>query len=294
MKNSKIMIFLSILLILQGFAVTAWTAIEPKDKQAEKETDLPVITGYGKGLFVAGDLLFRDDFQHLNNWHIQIQETDHESNPEIRVSEGKLDVFMPARGATIWFKHKIEGPVTILYDVVAPTNRTEHPWVVPRDINTFWHASDLNDPADIFNDDRYTGAFSTYHKQVGYYASTGGRDNTTTRFRRYPRMKNGEPVDHISLSDKDGLEEYLIRPDQTHTIQLTVYEDVVQYIIDGNLVYEIREGDEILIEDADGNEKQAVYSTDQFPPYNEGWFGFRMVRTHHVYSNFRVYRLEPH
>jgi hypothetical protein len=67
----------------------------------------------------------------------------------------------------------------------------------------------------------------------------GGRENTTTRFRRYPRTEDGSAVTHISLADRDEQQEYLIH---THTIQLVVYKDVVQYIVDGRVFYEIRKG----------------------------------------------------
>lgn len=261
-------------------------------KSGEKP-DKPVVVGYGEGLFRIGELMYRDDFDHLNNWRFQVQGSGHASEPEINHADGKLDIYMPARGATVWFQHKITGPVAITYKVKAPTSRTDAPWVVQRDINTFWHASDPDMPWNIFDDRTYTGAFSTYHKQQGYYASIGGRDNTTTRFRRYPRTQDGHPVDHISLTGRDGIEAYLIRPDQTHTIQLTAYEDVIQYIVDGKVFYEIREGDPVMVEQADGSIVETAYTLDRFPAYKEGWFGFRLVRSHHIYSDFRVYRLDP-
>ncbi|TVQ16539.1 MAG: right-handed parallel beta-helix repeat-containing protein, partial [Balneolaceae bacterium] len=158
--------------------------------------------------------------------------------------------------------------------------------------NVFWHASDPNDAANVLNNELYTGVFSSYHKQRGYYASMGGRDNTTTRFRRYPRTEGGSAVTHISLADRDEQQEYLIKPDHTHTIQLVVYKDVVQYIVDGRVFYEIREGDEVTLEGSESDrDGRALYDTDRFPAYDGGWVGFRMVNSHHVYSNFRVYRL---
>ena len=39
-----------------------------------------------------------------------------------------------------------------------------------------------------------------------------------------------------------------------------------------------------------GNER---YDAETYPFYQEGFFGFRMVGTHHIYSKFRVYQLEP-
>lgn len=61
--------------------------------------------------------------------------------------------------------------------------------------------------------------------------------------------------------------------------------------MDGKLVYEITYGDTVRLKTADGNFKEVKYTRDRFPAYNEGFFGFRLTTTHHVYSNFRVYRL---
>jgi hypothetical protein len=253
----------------------------------------PVVTGYAAGVFEIGELLFEDHFSDPDNWVVQVESSHHPTQPEVHFHNGSLEMYMPARGATVWFKHKIQGPVAILYDVVAPTARMQHPWVVPRDINVFWHASDPYDADNVLNNESYTGAFSSYHKQMGYYASIGGRENSTTRFRRYPRTEKGSPVVHISLSDKDELEDYLIKPDQTHTIQLVVYGDLVQYIVDGKVFYEIREGDEVTLEaSASDGVVRGVYNTSQFPAYDGGWVGLRMVNSHHIYSNFRVFRLK--
>ncbi|MEX0684608.1 MAG: DUF6250 domain-containing protein [Balneolales bacterium] len=258
------------------------------------EENEPVVIGYGENLFKLGELLYADNFEAMDNWIPQVQSSNAETEYKIEFSNGYMDVLMPDRGASIWFRHKLSGPVTIVYDVTAPANNDHENNTVPRDINSFWHASDPMIPSNILNSSNdYTGAFSTYHKQHGYYASIGGRNNTTTRFRRYPRMTRGEPVKQIALSDKDNLEDYLIKPDSTHTIQLVAYKDVIQYIVDGKVFYEIKEGDQVTLELADGEEGQALYTSEQFPPYTEGWFGFRLVRSHHLYSNFRVYRLVP-
>ena len=75
------------------------------------------------------------------------------------------------------------------------------------------------------------------------------------------------------------------------------YDDVIQYIVNGRVVYEISEGDEVQVEARDEKEakvlEDAVYDLKRFPVYEEGYFGFRMVGTHHLYSNFQVYELEP-
>jgi hypothetical protein len=36
-----------------------------------------------------------------------------------------------------------------------------------------------------------------------------------------------------------------------------------------------------------------MYDLDRFPVYEKGYFGFRMVGTHHIYTNFKVYALQP-
>lgn len=253
----------------------------------------PEVLGYGEGKFKIGEEIYRNDFENDNDWILQIEESDEATEPRVVFDEGMLDILMPGRGATIWNRTKFTGPVAITYTVKAPTTYVDEMGIVVRDINSFWHASDPNSPQDIFNDDKYTGAFVSYHNQQGYYASMGGRDNTTTRFRRYPREKNGSPVDHISLSERDGIDGYLIQPDKTHAIQLVVFEDVIQYIVDGQVFYEIRDGDTVTIAKEDGSEEEVIYTAERFPVYSEGWFGFRLVNTHHQYSNFRVHRLEP-
>ena len=198
----------------------------------------------------------------------------------------------------MWFKKKLSTRVTIIYDVLCPTHEPAIKGVQPRDINNFWMATDPDDPdRGLFDSERYTGQFSSYDKMHGYYASTGGRDNQTTRMRRYPREALGKPVEHVALNDKDEKPGYLITPDKVMTVQLVAYDDVIQYIVDGKLNYQIRRGDRIQLEgrDSEGRpvQRNAVYDLDRFPVYEKGYFGFRMVGTHHIYTNFRVYALEP-
>ena len=201
----------------------------------------------------------------------------------------------------MWFKKKLTTRLTITYNVLCPTPRPAIKGIQPRDINNFWLATDPVDPdRGLFDSDRYTGKFSSYDKMHGYYASTGGGGavaNLTTRMRRYPREVEGKPAEHIALNHRDGQTGYLITPDKVMTVQLVAYDDVVQYIVDGKLNYQIGEGDPIDVEGRDNQGKQvtkkAAYDLKRFPVYREGYFGFRMVSTHHIYKNFRVYALEP-
>lgn len=250
----------------------------------------PIVTGYGEGVFEVGELLHADDFQSMDNWIPQVQVRSG-GDPQIRLFEGALEARTPESAATIWYRHKLEGPVAIVYRVTALPVEDPRGSFMPRDINCFWHASDPADPARVVEDkERYTGAFPSYHKQHGYYASIGGGRNTTTRFRRYPRQVDGKSARHIALSDRDGQDDYLIQPGRTYTIQLVAYNDIIQYIVDGRVFYEIREGDTVTVEGGGGKET-ITYTRDRFPVYTEGWCGFRLTSAHHRYANFRVYRL---
>ncbi len=275
-----------------------------------KLDDGPVVLGHGVGLFKVGNVIAKDDFEDLDNWVVQIQERTADGEPRVEARKGTLDCFLPGRGCTVWFKKKLRTRIAITYDVVCPTHMPAIKGVVPRDINNFWMATDPMSAAGpassngdalaglgLFDPAKYTGQFKSYDKIRGYYASTGGRNNQTTRLRRYPREVDQRPAEHIALTNKDKTPAYLISPDRKMSVQLVAYDDVVQYIVDGKLIYQIARGDKVQLErpSDQGNADNIAtdYQLDRFPVYDEGYFGFRMVSTHHVYSNFRVYSLEP-
>ena len=262
----------------------------------------PVVLGDGLERFKIGPEIFRDDFSNLENWVVQIQEKEGFVELSVVARNNTLDCLLPSRGCTVWLKKKLPSRITITYDVICPTPNPPISGVHPRDINNFWMASDPVDPDQgLFDSTRYTGAFGSYDKMNGYYASTGGgsnaKANVTTRMRRYPREVDGKPKEHIALNDKDEKPGYLITPDKVMKIQLVAYDDLVQYIVDGKLIYEMSQGDTIQIEDRneEGNriKSEGRYDLDRFPVYDEGYFGFRMVGTHHIYSNVRIYSLMP-
>lgn len=243
----------------------------------------PVVVGYGEGTFRIGPLLHRDDFDSLDNWIVQAQGRD--SADSVNITNNQLNADLPGQSATIWYRHKLQGPITIVYNVRAPRIANGGPRYMERDFNCFWHASDPDTPDRVITDSqRYDGRFNSYHRMRGYYASTGGGANSTTRFRRYPRRGHGE---HLFLNDKDGKPRHMIEPDRTYTVQLVAYDDLIQYIVDGQVVYEIRENDIVTT----SSNNKVMYTRDRFPPYTEGWFAFRLTSSRHIYSNFRVYRL---
>lgn len=297
MKLQIFRLVLLILALLGSIPARADSILDPEDPTGSA----PLVLGRGEGLFQVGSLLFREDFEDLDPWVVQVQEKSGFPEARIRTRDGVLDCLVPGRGATIWFRRSLGTRVTITYDVLCPTPDPAIPGVQPRDINNFWMATDPTDPdRGLFDSDRYTGAFKTYDKMHGYYASTGGGGkvaNRTTRMRRYPREADGQPASHLALDHRDEQPGYLITPDRWMRVQLVAYEDLIQYIVDGQLVYEIARGDRVEVEDRDqvGRKvkREAVYDLERFPAYRRGHFGFRMVGTHHLYRNFRVHALEP-
>ena len=260
----------------------------------------PLVLGRGVERFEAGKVLHRDDFDNLDNWVVQIEERDSFPKPHVKAKNQTLDSRVPGRGCTIWFKEKLKNRLAITYEVVCPEPIDGVRGLEPKDVNNFWLASDpdseTGDGTGLFDTRRYDGGFGSYSKMNGYYASTGGGRNKTTRMRRYPREKNGQPFEHIALNDRDGKKEYMIPVGKVMQVQLVAFDDLLQYIVDGRIVYEIAFDDEVTVEKfKHGKKKQGVarYQKDKFPFYEEGFFGFRMVGTQHVYSKFRVYELKP-
>ncbi len=252
----------------------------------------PVVLGKGAGLFQVGDLLAEDDFKDLEKWVVQLEER--KGAASVQAKDGTLDCIVPDRGCTVWFREKLKTRVAMTYEVICPGAKDSDKGMQASDLNCFWMA---NDPeGQLFDRKKFSGKFSDYDGMIGYYASTGGGRNTTTRMRRYPRELDGKPVEHLALTARDGKPGFLIKPDRVMKVQLVAYDDVIQYIVNGELVYEVSGGDKIQIEVRDEGKKvlkDSVYDLKRFPVYEEGCFGFRMVGTHHIYSNFRVHQLVP-
>ena len=255
----------------------------------------PLVLGRGTERFEVGRLLEKDDFKNLDRWEVQLQEKEGEPAARVEAREGVLDCLVPNRGCTVWFKKKLKTRQVITYEVLCPVPEKGMLGVEVKDVNNFWLASDPEDPRNgLFDSSRYTGDFGTYDKMSGYYASTGGRRNKSTRMRRYPRDRKARPIEHIALKDRDNKKEFMVLPGKVMKVQLVAFDDLVQYIVDGVLVYEMAFGDEVAVEKygrgqlRDGFDD---YDEKEFPFYREGYFGFRMVGTHHVYSKFRVHEL---
>jgi len=258
---------------------------------------VPILAGRAPEYFAVGECLHAETFADPGSWLVQVEPVESATTPRIRFEDGVFDLYMPERGCTAWLKQRFAGPVAIIYEVRCPVETLEDPGIQARDLNNFWHATDPLAEDGLFDPKRYTGRFTTYHKLHGYYASTGGGGrvgNRTIRFRRYPRSNpEGEPLPHIALTEQDGRQDLLIVPGRWHHVQLVIAGGFVQYIFDGKLVYEMAPGDEVTVEHPDGSLTRERYTLERFPAYDSGYFGFRMVRSHHQYRHLRIYRLRP-
>ncbi|MGJ8650160.1 MAG: DUF6250 domain-containing protein [Opitutaceae bacterium] len=257
----------------------------------------PQVLGYGKEAFTIGQELYATDFSDPENWVVQVSTDNTEYRERVAFKDGMLDLYMPKRGCTAWLNKKFSGPITITYQVRCPVETKDDDGILVTDINNFWNCSDPREFDALLKttDTHYHGGFLGYHELHGYYASTGGGKNSTTRMRRYPRWENGKDIPHIALNSNDKKPEFLIDPGKWHTIQLVAFNGMVQYIKDGQVVYEIKEDDTITVETRDKNNRrqkhEEIYNLDKYPAYNEGYFGFRLVGSHHQHKNLKIHRL---
>ncbi len=147
----------------------------------------PVILGYGRDTFKLGPVIHADALddpeRFEKDWVVQMSERDPEIERYVRVEGGRLHIHNP-RGATVWFRSPISGPVMITYRITVPAEQNPGGNFVVRDLNNFWMATSPTAAGDLFDSSVYTGDFPTYRMIRAYYASTGGGKNTTTRMRR--------------------------------------------------------------------------------------------------------------
>ena len=205
----------------------------------------------------TGKLLFRDDFKDLANWHIEAEKPG-----RISAANGVLDIDVPA-GVTLWFKHYLEGPLTIEFDATAVTEGGPNDQV--SDLNVFWMANNADGRQPVFAHVR-SGAFADYNDLKTYYVGLGGNRNTTTRFRRYI----GDPVLRPLLPEHDlSAPPAMLVPNRKQTITLIARGSHVEYRRDGEPLFQL--------EDA--------------ASYRNGWFALRTTYSHLRIENLRIRRI---
>lgn len=203
-------------------------------------------------------LTYSDEFKDLSNWR-----TEQQPGGTVFLNQGKMEIEDLA-GCTVWLEKDLHQPLMIEYtatviDEGGPQDRVS-------DLNCFWLATDpwhSNFFGDIIP--HRAGKFSQYDSLKLYYVGLGGHNNTKTRYRRY--AGNGEKplLPAHDLSD----EAYLIVPNVTIRIRIIVYNGIIQYWRNEQLIFN-------------------VYDEN---PYDSGYFAFRTVNNHLLIEDFNVYGL---
>jgi hypothetical protein len=209
----------------------------------------------------TGPQLYSDDFEHgLDQWFVEMEKPG-----AVTTKDGALDIDVPA-GVTVWFRHKLEGPVMITYEATVISAGGTNDRV--SDLNSFWMATDPKSPGNLFAHPR-SGKFAGYNTLRMYYVGLGGNGNTTTRFRRYI----GDAVERPLLPQND------LSVAQHPDLGITANrQQTVTLIADGPLIQYWRNG------------KKIFEMTDP-QPYTRGWFGIRTTKNHMQVRNVRVVRL---
>ena len=166
-----------------------------------------------------------------------------------------------AKGCTVWFKHALEGNVSISYDATIIKNGGEFDRA--SDLNCFWMATDPNKPDDFFkNSKNRAGKFTNYHELLQYYVGYGGHHNTKTRFRRY----NGEQNSPLLKEHDLTASQFMITPNKKMRVTLIADGQKVQYLMNGKLIFELEDS----------------------APYRKGYFGIRTVNNHMKIENLEI------
>jgi hypothetical protein len=195
--------------------------------------------------------LFSDDFTRgTGQW---IAEFENPLGSSVSAQNGVMDLQASA-GATVWFKNKLSGNLTISYSVVVvdsggTTDRVS-------DLNVFWMALDSSGNSPFGRN----GKFSSYDNLRLYYAGIGGNENKTTRFRKYDPVK-GKPVLQEFLDKK-----HLLEGNKSYSVRITVQNGRTTLFVNDTLFFD--------------------YADKQ--PLTEGYFAFRTTRSHQRISNFEV------
>lgn len=213
----------------------------------------------GESRYRVGRLLHRDDFrQGLGRWAVEL-----EAGGTVRAADGALEIDVP-RGATVWFRPELQGPVLIEYEATAVSQGGPNDRV--SDLNSFWMATDPRSPGDLLERPR-TGKFEDYEPLRMYYVGLGGNANTTSRFRRYAGAAGRPLLPEHDLRAPGAL----LQPNRPYRVRLVASGSLIQYWRDGEKLFEMNDPD----------------------PYRRGWFGVRTTQNRMRVRNLRIHRLVP-
>ncbi|MBS2213088.1 hypothetical protein KEM09_16845 [Carboxylicivirga mesophila] len=179
---------------------------------------------------------------------------------EVLFTEQGIEI-LDSSGCTVWFKHKLEGPLMIEYQVTMIDE--QGPYDRVSDMNVFWMATDPIDSYNLFHaESQRFGQFRQYDRLNLYYVGCGGHNNTRTRFRRYNGTDNRPLEEAHDLSSS----EVLLTPNHKYTVQLIANKGHVQYIRDGKVIFDVKDSE----------------------PYTSGWFGLRTYKSHQLLSGLKI------
>lgn len=205
--------------------------------------------------YKKGKLLYKDDFNSgLDNWVIEAPSTP---DSRVAIENNKLIIDVDG-GATVWLDKKLSGNIMIEYQrkVLMEGGKNDR----LSDLNQFWMATDPRN-SDLFT---RSGVFSEYDSLLMYYVGVGGNYNSTTRFRKY--TGDGQRVLHNDLQEQ----EYLLEPNKEYTIQIVVYNGLTSFSLNGEELFSFQDPD----------------------PLQEGYFGFRTVKSRQAIEKLRIYQLK--
>jgi Domain of unknown function (DUF6250) len=212
----------------------------------------------GDSQFALGEKLYSDDFDNdTGRWVSEL-----EQGGNVIFGNGKLEIDVP-KGATVWFKPMLAGPVLIQYQAKMISAGGKNDRV--SDLNCFWMARDARNPDSLFAVKR-SGKFADYNQLLCYYVGVGGNTNTTTRFRRYIGDATTRPL--LAGNDLSG-KEYLLTPNVSQWITLVACDQLIQFYRDGKKLFEMNDSE----------------------PYTSGNFAFRTSQSHLEISHFQVFRV---
>lgn len=198
---------------------------------------------------------FDSNFLTEDNWIIEQQ-----AGGKVDFTNKVMEI-TDAKGCTVWFKHKLNAPIQIEYDVIVIDKKGQFDRV--SDLNCFWMANDPKNPTDFFKESKNRkGIFTNYHELTQYYVGYGGHDNTKTRFRRYDGSMDRPLLPEHDLSDK----KFMIVPNKKIHITLIVNGKQVKYLRDGEVIFELKDEN----------------------PYTSGYFGIRTVENHMEIRNLKI------
>ena len=193
-------------------------------------------------------------FARPADWRPDDWRPEAEAPAKVAFTHDTIEIDTP-KGLTLWYHHRLTGPVRISFDAMAIAAKGQNDTV--SDLNAFWMAREADgaDPAPR------SGRFEDYDTLQTYYVGIGGNRNTTTRLRRYVATPGVRPL----LPEHDRGDARLVPGRWTH----------ITLIADGASIAVDRDG-------------SRLFTLTDPAPYTSGWFGLRTTWSHWAFRHIRI------